>query len=123
VGFLSYPKRRELIQPDRGERQLTRLMEVLAVAQAEGTVPIAQMLATDGTHLTRQSTLIVITASTDTRWVTALRGLRSRGVQGIGALSSGHGHQSLQHGIRYHVERAEDIDPEQDRSGREHPAS
>ena len=60
------------------------MLEVLAVAQAEGTVPIAQMLATDGTHLTRQSTLIVITATTDTRWITALRGLRSRGVQGIG---------------------------------------
>ncbi|MCU0500543.1 MAG: DUF58 domain-containing protein [Anaerolineae bacterium] len=84
VGFLSYPKRRELVQPDRGERQLTRMLEVLAVAQAEGTVPVTQMLAGDGTHLTRQSTLIVITASTDTKWITALRGLRSRGVQGIG---------------------------------------
>jgi uncharacterized protein (DUF58 family) len=84
VGFLSYPRHREFIQPDRGERQLTRLLEVLAVMQAEGAVPLAQVLATDGAHLARHTTLIVITSSTDTKWVTALRGLRARGVQGIG---------------------------------------
>lgn len=84
VGFLSYPQRREFIQPDRGERQLTRLLEVLAVMQAEGAVPLAQVLATDGAHLARHATLIVITASTDTKWITALRGLRARGVQGVG---------------------------------------
>jgi uncharacterized protein (DUF58 family) len=84
VGFLSYPKRREFIQPDRGERQLTRLLEVLAVMQAEGAVPMSQLLATEGMHLARHATLIVITSSTDNKWVTALRGLRARGVQGIG---------------------------------------
>lgn len=84
VGFLSYPNHREFIQPDRGERQLTRLLEMLAVVQAEGTVPLPQMLATDSAHLARQTTLIVVTASTDNRWVTALRSLRGRGVQGIG---------------------------------------
>ncbi len=84
VGFLSYPKHREFIQPDRGERQLNRLLEVLAVIQAEGRVPLAQMLASDGAHLSRHTTLIVITPSTDTKWVTALRGLQARGVKGIG---------------------------------------
>ena len=84
VGFLSYPKRREFIQPDRGERQLTRLLEVLAVIEADGAVPMAQLLTTEGMHLARHATLIVITSSTDSKWVTALRGLRARGVQGIG---------------------------------------
>ncbi len=37
VGFLSYAETREVVQPDRGERQLTRLMEILAVIQARGT--------------------------------------------------------------------------------------
>lgn len=84
VGFLSYSRHREFIQPDRGERQLTRLLEVLAVLQAEGTVPLAQVLTGDSAHLARHTTLIVITPSTDTKWVTALRSLRARGVQGIG---------------------------------------
>ncbi len=89
VGFLSYPKRREFIQPDRGERQLNRLLEVLAVIQAEGAVPLAHALTTDSTHLARHATLIVITPSTETEWITALRGLRARGIQGIGVFLAG----------------------------------
>lgn len=84
VGFLSYAATREVVQPDRGERQLGRLAEILAVIQPEGRVPMAQALATDGAMLARHTTLIVITASTDERWVTGLRGLRARGVHGVG---------------------------------------
>lgn len=89
VGFLSYTARREVIMPDRGERQLTRLLEVLAVIQARGTIPLSQVLATEGAHLARHTTLVVITPSADTRWVAALRGLRSRGVHGIAVLMAG----------------------------------
>ena len=84
VGFLSYATAREVVQPDRGERQLSRLAEILAVIRPEGRVPMAQALATDGAMLARHTTLIVVTASTDDRWVTALRGLRARGVHGVG---------------------------------------
>jgi uncharacterized protein (DUF58 family) len=84
VGFLSYAATREVVQPDRGERQLSRLAEILAVIKPEGRVPIAQALATDGAMLARHTTLIVVTPSTDDRWVTALRGLRARGVHGVG---------------------------------------
>jgi uncharacterized protein (DUF58 family) len=86
VGFLSYANRREVMQPDRGERQLSRLMEILAVMQARGHIPLAQVLATEGAHLARHTTLIVITPSADARWVSALRGLRARGVHGVGVL-------------------------------------
>lgn len=86
VGFLSYTATREVVQPDRGERQLIRLQEILAVIQAEGRVPLAQVLASEGAALARHITLIVVTPSTDTRWVTALRGLRARGVYAIAVL-------------------------------------
>ena len=89
VGFLSYAEEREIVQPDRGERQLTRLLEVLAVIQARGRLPIAEALAIDGAALARHTTLIVITASTDNRWVTVLRGLRTRGVHGVAVLLAG----------------------------------
>jgi len=89
VGFLSYAERREIVQPDRGERQQTRLLEVLAVIQPAGRIPLAQVLASDGAHLARHTMLVVITASTDDRWVSALRGLRARGVQGIGVFLAG----------------------------------
>jgi len=86
VGFLSYARYREVVQPDRGERQLNRLLETLAVIQPRGTIPLAQVLASEGTRLARYTTLVVITASTDLQWVSALRGLRTRGVQGVGVL-------------------------------------
>jgi uncharacterized protein (DUF58 family) len=86
VGFLSYAAAREMVQPDRGERQLTRLQEILAVIQPQGRVPLAQVLASEGATLARHITLIVITSSTDTHWVTALRGLRARGVYAIAVL-------------------------------------
>lgn len=86
VGFLSYAETREVVQPDRGERQLTRLLEILAVIQARGRLPIAETLALDGATLARHTTLIVITPSTDHRWVTVLRGLRARGVHGVAVM-------------------------------------
>jgi uncharacterized protein (DUF58 family) len=89
LGFLSYAEEREIVQPDRGERQLTRMLEILAVIQARGRLPIAEALAMDGAALARHTTLIVITPSTDSRWVTVLRGLRARGVHGVAVLLAG----------------------------------
>ncbi|MGQ9839701.1 MAG: DUF58 domain-containing protein [Anaerolineae bacterium] len=86
VGFLSYAESRQIVQPDRGERQLNRLLEILAVIQPRGRVPLAQVLAGEGTGLGRHMTVIVITPSTDSRWVTALRGLRARRVHGVAVL-------------------------------------
>jgi uncharacterized protein (DUF58 family) len=86
VGFLTYAGQREVVQPDRGERQLDRLLDILAVIQPEGHIPLPHILATDGARLGRHSTLIVVTPSTDTSWVQTLRSLRSRGVHGIGIL-------------------------------------
>ena len=80
---------REAVQPDRGERQLTRLLEILAVIEARGRLPMAEALAIDGPALARHTTLVVITPSTDNRWVTVLRGLRSRGVHGIAVFLAG----------------------------------
>jgi hypothetical protein len=61
-------------------------LEILAVIQGRGRIPVAQVLANDAAHLARHTTLMVITPSTDHGWVSALRGLRARGVQGIGIL-------------------------------------
>jgi uncharacterized protein (DUF58 family) len=83
VGFLCYAGTREVVQPDRGERQLDRLLEILAVIQGEGRIPLHQVLASEGTRLARHTTLVAITSSTDPAWVAGMRGLRARGVQGL----------------------------------------
>jgi uncharacterized protein (DUF58 family) len=69
VGFLSHTPRRQYIAPDRGDRQLTDIMEVLAMARSETQVDLAQMLALEASHITKGSTVIVITSSTRPDWL------------------------------------------------------
>jgi len=84
VGLLAYGQTRELLQSDRGERQLNKILESLAVLRAQGRMPIAEILASEGTRFGRNTTVIVITPSTDPSWVTALRDLSRRGIRGVG---------------------------------------
>jgi len=86
VGLLAYGQRRELLQADRGERQLSKILETLAVLRAQGGIPIAEILASEGTRFGRNTTVIVITPSPDTRWVSALRDLNRRGIRGVGVV-------------------------------------
>ena len=86
VGLITHSQRREVIQPDRGERQLNKILETLAVIEARGHIPIAQVVAAEGRHLSRNTTLIIITPSTAMGWVASLRDLRRRGVQGVAVL-------------------------------------
>jgi uncharacterized protein (DUF58 family) len=85
VGLVTYARKsqREFAQTDRGERQLTRLLEMLAVARAEGSIPLAQVLSAETVHFTRDTIAIVVTSSTDTDWVVAMRHLVTRGVRSI----------------------------------------
>ena len=88
LGMVTYPQgqKRELAQADRGERQLDRLLSILAVTRARGGVPLAQVLSAELVYLTRNVTAIVVTSSTDGDWVAALRHLAVRGVHTIAVL-------------------------------------
>lgn len=86
VGFIAHSYHRELIQADRGERQLTKILETLAVINAHGEVPFSQVLAVEGEHLARHTTVIAITPSADSTWVAALRDIGRRGVRGMAVL-------------------------------------
>lgn len=86
VGLLAYGQRRELLQSDRGERQLNKILESLAVLRAQGEIPIAEILTSEGTRFGRNTMIIVITPSTDVRWASALRDLGRRGIRGVGVV-------------------------------------
>jgi uncharacterized protein (DUF58 family) len=83
VGLITYAnaQHRDMAQSDRGERQLTRIYEMLAVTQANGTIPLADMLAAEMMTLTRNTTLIIVTSAIDLDWVAATRNLGNRGVK------------------------------------------
>ncbi len=83
VGLITYPDahHREIAQSDRGERQLTRIYEMLAVTQAHGTIPLAEVLTAEMMRLSRNTTAIIITPSTEPEWVAATHHMMTRGVR------------------------------------------
>lgn len=80
VGLISHAQRRVLVPPDRGERQALKLLGQLAILRAKGRAALSEVLSAEGSVLTRHSSLLLITPSTSSRWIGALRELRLRGV-------------------------------------------
>lgn len=86
VGLIAYGQEREVVQLDRGERQVAKILETLAVIRAEGRWPLEHVLAAEERAFGRNTTVIVITPSTSENWVAALRDLKRRGVQVLAIL-------------------------------------
>lgn len=83
LGMVTYGQRREMVQVDRGERQLSKVLEALAVIRAQGQVPLAEVIAAEGGSMGRGAMVIVVTPSVEEGWVAALRELRRRGVGAV----------------------------------------
>jgi uncharacterized protein (DUF58 family) len=89
VGLVTYGRGREVVQPDRGERQLTKMLETLAVFRAEGRVHVADALSLESQQIPRWSTLIIITSASDTQWVLAAQSLRRHGLRVVAVVIDG----------------------------------
>jgi uncharacterized protein (DUF58 family) len=81
VGYMAFGARLDMIEVERGGQQMTRILEALAMARATGDVPVADLLAIEGKRFGRHTTVILITSSTDERWITSLLMLTQRGVK------------------------------------------
>ncbi len=90
VGFIAYSHQRQVIPADRGERQLSKILETLAVIQAEGRIPISEILAAEGAHLGRNTTAVIITSTDQPYWVAAARDMRQRGLNVVAILLECH---------------------------------
>ena len=83
VGMNSRGRTREFVQSDRGERQLHKFFEALAVVESAGNLPFANLIATDGIRLNRNDTLLAVTPDASPEWAAALQMLQRRGVNSI----------------------------------------
>lgn len=83
VGLITYANayHREIAQSDRGERQMNRIYEMLAVTQAHGAIPLTEVLAAEALRFSRNTTVMIITPSIDPEWVAAARHLQDRGIR------------------------------------------
>lgn len=80
LGIAAASARRVIIPPDRGPRQLQRLLHLLAGASADSATPLVELLLLTLPQIRRGMTAVVITPSLDPSWVGPLTGLRGRGV-------------------------------------------
>ncbi|HEX9616377.1 MAG TPA: DUF58 domain-containing protein [Anaerolineales bacterium] len=65
VGFVSSGQSLSLITPDRGGRQLSKILESLALLRAEGDLPLRGLVEIQAQHLPRGSTVVLITHSVE----------------------------------------------------------
>src|ERR671927_64411 len=83
VGLVSWGQHREVIPAERESRQLFKILEALSVLRAHGAQPLAEVLTGESVRFGRNSTLVIITASLDERWVVSLQQLLYRGVRAV----------------------------------------
>ena len=71
----------DLVEAERGQQQLSRILESLAVAKAKGRSAAEQPPPGGAAPLRPAHTLVIVTASTDDLWLSALQSLSQRGVR------------------------------------------
>ena len=86
VGMEAVGLRRAVIATDRGARQQHKVLNLLAVVQAEGSTPLAEMLVQGGARMRRGTVALAITPSLDRTWVASLAALRGAGAAPIACI-------------------------------------
>ncbi len=69
---------RHVLPVDRGERQLQKLLDLLAVVKSDSSLPLEQLILSEETRFSRGATIIVVTPSTDERWLATCRLMQFR---------------------------------------------
>lgn len=80
VGLIAYGDQEYLLPLGSGTRQMSRVLEMLAWSKTEGDIPLAEVLAQDTMKLDRFASLLIVTSSTTTEWVSVLQNLMYRGL-------------------------------------------
>jgi uncharacterized protein (DUF58 family) len=81
LGMIVNAEHREFLSLDRGDRQVERVLELLALVRA-GTGPdLKEAISMDAFHFGRNTVAIIITPSASRDWHDAVRHLQRRGVQ------------------------------------------
>lgn len=89
VGLSAWGHSRDYIQADRGERQLNKMLESLAMVEADGSIPFAHLITTDGIRLNRNDTVVAISADPTRDWAVALQQIQRRGVNSVAIIIDG----------------------------------
>jgi len=107
VGFVSSGQTLTMIPPDRGGRQLGKILESLALIRAEGSLPIWGLVDIQAQHLARGSTIVFVTHSVEQEVVLAAELLTRRGLRPVvvlidaGSFNGPEGTDEVAEGLKY----------------------
>ncbi len=79
VGLVASGRNPVMTPPGRGQDQLWRLLEALALVESGGNLPLAELIRQSGPSLGSGRTLVILTPSQDPAWVAPLLPLIARG--------------------------------------------
>jgi len=80
VGLMAYGDQEYLLPLGSGTRQMSRVLEMLAWSRTEGDIPLADVLSRNTMKLDRFASLLIVTSSSATEWVSVLQNLMYRGL-------------------------------------------
>jgi uncharacterized protein (DUF58 family) len=86
VGFASEGQTLSILPPERGGRQLGKLLEALALLRAEGNLSLRGLIEVQAQHLSRGSTVVIVTHSVEEDVALAVDFLVRRGQRPVVAL-------------------------------------
>jgi uncharacterized protein (DUF58 family) len=83
VGLVSAGRHLTLIPPDRGGRQMGKLLEALALSRAEGAIPLEGLVETQARHVPRGSTVVLVTHTVRREFLYVIEYLLRRGLRPV----------------------------------------
>jgi uncharacterized protein (DUF58 family) len=86
IGLITTGAHYDVLPADRSDRQYLKMLETLAVVQADGHRPLSEVLAADARRFSRNSTVIIITSSTEEDWIRALSEIAARHVRVVAVI-------------------------------------
>ena len=83
MGLIAYGDREYLLPLGGGTKQMSRVLETLTLSKTDGVNPLARVLAKNARQFGRSGSLLVVTSSTATEWISILRELRCRNLNTV----------------------------------------
>lgn len=81
VGLIAYGDEEYLLSPGNGSKQMSGVLETLAISRTEGNVGLSDLLQQNAVRFGRLGSLLVVTSSTNLEWVTTLQRLSYSGLR------------------------------------------
>jgi uncharacterized protein (DUF58 family) len=103
LGMIVYGDHEHLLPLTGGTKQMSRVLEILTLSKTEGDSALAGLLMKNARQFDWSASLIVVTSSTTTEWISVLRELRYRSLNIVVVLidpTSFGGEQSLNEVVR-----------------------